>query len=286
MEQRIIQQLIADYGSARWISKSIFGFQHEGWFILDTTPLPPADEVEQVVTDIIQDSEIAFHNGQVMHWPECKNRHVLKDQMMKKALVSLEEQRFRLAVCTGDETILDGQPLVIALQPTISLMNYPDHPHLNHAGMIGSTKMYLPDSFCYGFSKENDRYGPDLQGKFIRAFDDATLFLFRHQIWLATRNLMGVGKWIGTEHKNDWAPETFAAILNPVGRCRCGKPVRYMECHLPIDLKKPVAQQAEKFKKTKKEVEKDLIIKLSNTWVQRIGNPQANMQTKLKVMLK
>lgn len=284
MDTQVIQQLTKDYGPAKWIQKSIFGFKQEGWFLLETTPLPPLDEIEQVVSDIILEHEIDFYQGQVRHWPACNNPHIAKDRIVKNVLSSLKDETFRIGVCTGDERTLHGQPLVFALQPSITYMNYPDHPHLNSGG--GNPSLYLPDSFCYGFTSEKERYGPSIYEKFIRVFDESTLFLFRHQIWLAIRKEFGQGKWIGPGDKLGLPAEVYPQFLNPLGKCRCGKNVRYGLCHLPLDLTSYVENTARTSHKPKEQIEKERIVYLANTWKQRVSNPQQKTIQKLNLMLK
>lgn len=284
MEQQVIQQLTQDYGPAKWISKSIFGFKQEGWFLLETTPLPPLDEIEQVVSDIIFEQEIDYYKGQVRHWPDCKNPHVIKDRVIKKVISSLKEETFRIGVCTGNERMLEGQPIVIALKPTISYMNFPDHPHLNSGG--GTPGHYLPDSFCYGYTSEKERYGPSTYEKFIRVFDESILFLFRHQVWLAVRNELGEGQWIGPGYKLGLPSEVYPEFLNPMGKCRCGKNTRYAHCHLPSDLRPYVERVARTAKKPKKEIEIERIRFLYQTWKLRVENPHKDVIQKLNLMLK
>ncbi|KAA0547398.1 hypothetical protein FZW96_11050 [Bacillus sp. BGMRC 2118] len=286
MEQETIQRLISDYGPAKYVDKSIFGFKGEGWFVLDSIPLPPKEEIEIVISDIIKDHEIAYLNGKVRHWPECSNKHSILDIKVKEVLNFLEEKPFKIGVCAAtDENFLGGQPIVIALNPTITYMNYPDHPHLNTGANYKG--VYIPDSFCYGYTVEPDRYGPSVYEKYINVFDQATLWLLRHQVWEAIRILKGKGEWIGKHYKYGFdEPLVYAHWLSPISRCRCGKTKRYLECHLPIDIKKKVKEEAEKSERAYEEVQRNIINNLQNTWNTRIYQPHAFFLTKLIHMLK
>lgn len=284
MEQSVIQGLILDYGPVKWVKKSIFGFRNEGWFVIDTIPLPPEDEIELIVSDIINHQEIAYANGKVRHWHECKQTHPITNQMVKDVITSLKKEPFRIAICTGDDKFLEGQPIVISLNPTITYMNYPDHPHLNTGGFYGG--VYIPDSFCYGYTVEPERYGPSDYEKFIRVFDEATLWLFRHQLWAAIRSKYGKGEWIGKHDKNGLPPLVYANWLNPLSKCRCGKKKKYIECHLPLDIAPSVTKRAKETNQSPKEIREEMIKQLCLTWNKRISNPQTETLKKLNRMLR
>lgn len=284
MEQSIIQHLIEDYGPVRWINKSVFGFKDEGWFLIETVPLPPTDQIEQVVSDILNNYEIDYFEGQVVHWAECKNTHKIKDRVIRKLIDNLKNERFRIGICTGDEKVLLGQPIVIALKPTISYIEYPDHPHLNTGGDFGN--LYLSDSFCYGYTSEPDRYGPSTYDKFIRVFDESTLWLFRHQVWVEIRNEVGKGKWIGPGDKIGLPKEVYAGTLNPLGRCRCGKSRRYLDCHLSNDISQSVEKRSITLNKSINIAQEELVHYLVTTWKKRVSIPNKRMIEKLNAMLK
>ena len=285
MEQSDIKRLIHDYGPVKWVNKSVFGFRNEGWFVIDTIPLPPEDEVEKVILDIINDREIAYADGKVRHWHENASTHYGKDNLVTEVITSLKDNHFRIGVCSGnDDRFLEGQPIAISLMPTITYMDFPDHPHLNTGGYNGS--VFIPDSFCYGYTVEPERYGTNEYEKYIRVFDETTLSLLRHQIWVAIRNRTGKGHWIGKHDTNGLPPLVYANVLNPLAKCRCGKQKRYLECHLPLDLSEVVNKRAKSEQKKRIEIQHELIKQLLYTWKQRMYNPQKEMLNKLNRMLR
>ncbi len=284
MEQSVIQRLIQDYGPVKWVDKSIFGFRDEGWFLIETIPLPPDDELEKVVSDIIDDNEISYDEGKVRHWPECKYSHAIKNKTVKDIIENLEYQKFRIAVCAHSEKdFLDGQPIVIGLNPSITYMDYPDHPHINTGGHTREG-VYIPDSFCYGYNP--NIYGPSEYERYIKVFDESTLWLLRHQIWEATRNRFNEGDWVGKHFKGGLPSGWYALYLNPLDQCRCGSKKIYKLCHMQSDIRDGISYFAKKQKKDKKATEIELLRKLSIPWHKRVGEPQREMISKLNAILK
>ena len=284
MDQPTIQRLIHDYGPVRWVDKSIFGFKNEGWFVIDTIPLPPKEEIESVVMDIIHHQDISYANGKVRRWPENQKSSGIKDRVLKEVVTKLENKRYKVGICVNENAdFLEGQPIAIALDPIISYMNYPDHPHLNTLGQYKNA--FVPESFCYGYNVEKERYGTTDYEKFMRAFDEVTLWLFRHQIWEAYREYTGKGKWIGVHHAVGLPDLTYAGILNPLGQCRCGKKLKYLDCHLPLDLSVKVKEKMKLDHTTRLEVQTEYIKNLTLSWDKRVGLPQREMLKKLKDML-
>jgi hypothetical protein len=275
MEQEVINKLVKVFGPVKWSKKSILGMRNEGWFLLKTIPLPPIDELPNVISDIMNGYAVDFANGKVRHYKNCKNpNHTILDYRVKSILDQLPEQSFKVAICTGSTDCLMGQPIAIALEPTINYMIFPDHPHLNMGNKL--IKGYFPDSFCYGFIVEQERYGPTEYDRYINTFDEVTLWLLRHLVWVATRNKYGKGIWIGPA-EGQLEPSIYGHMLNPLGRCRCGKNKRYRDCHLRTDIKIEVEQKAKQLGLSKELVLQNLINGLVNSWNHNILLSQNKM---------
>lgn len=287
MQQSDIKRLIQDFGPASWVDKSLFGFKDEGWFVLQTIPIPPEDEIKKVISDIIKNHEIAYADGKVRHWYECEQQtHSISNQVVKEVISTLKEESYRIAVCAAsDEKYLGGQPIAIALNPTITYMNFPDHPHLNSGGF--NKGVFIPNSICYGYTVEPERYGPTQYDKYIRVFDEVTLWAFRHQVWKAIRGKFGKGQWIGRHYKYGFDnPLFYADCINPLLKCRCGKNARYLECHLPLDISEVVKKRAKEQNKKTIDIQNEIINDLVKTWRSRVEIPQTEMLKKMNLMLK
>ena len=278
METKVIDKLTAVFGPVKWFDQKIFGgMRNEGWFVLETAPLPPENELKQVISDIMNGCPVDFANGKVRHFQGCGNtEHNITDYRINAILHELMEQKYTVAICTGTDKILEGQPIVISLEPRITYSIYPDHPHLNIGVYIPELKKYLPDSFCYGYTVEPERYGPTEYDRFINTFDEVTLWLLRHQIWESVRKKFGQGVWIGP-HEGVLPAWSYVNKLNPLGKCRCGNKKIYKECHLTLDLKPEVALLAKRYKASEKTILANKIEGLEASWKKNVFVPESHM---------
>jgi hypothetical protein len=287
MEKEVIDKLTDVFGPVKWFEQKILGgFKNEGWFVLETVPLPPEDELEAVISDIINGCMVDFADGKVRHYSGCGNpEHKINDHRIKSVLPHLKKQSFKVAVCTGTDKMLEGQPIVISLEPRITYTIFPDHPHLNMGCYIHEINKYLPDSFCYGFTVEPERYGPSVYDRYINTFDEITLWLLRHQVWEAVRDKFGKGVWIGP-HEGKLPSWSFINKLNPQGKCRCGSKKIYRDCHLPIDLKPEITQYAKRYKIPEDAVLANKINGLTAIWNKNVFIPESHMISHINVTLK
>lgn len=278
MEEKVIDKLTKVFGPVKWFDQKIFeGIRNEGWFLLEITPLPPQSELKQVISDIMKGCPVDFANGKVRHYPGCGNpEHKITDNRVKAVLHQLLEQKYKVAVCTGTDRMLDGQPIVISLEPRITYSVYPDHPHLNMGGYIPELRKYLPDSFCYGYTVEPERYGPTEYDRFINLFDEVTLWLLRHQVWEAVRKQFGKGIWIGPR-EGVLPAWSYVNKLNPQGLCRCGNKKLYKDCHLILDLLPEVAHLAKRYKAPEKMILTNKIAGLNALWNKTVFLPESQM---------
>ena len=128
--------------------------------------------------------------------------------------------------------ILLGQPIVVALDPVITYIKYPDHPHINLGGNLQNTNIFVPDTLCYIHNPEE--LGNIIDYRVFEAYKKIAIWLYRHQIWLSMREHTGKGEWIGQGVKLD--AKHLIEALDPLGGCRCGKRKAYIDCHMSDDL--------------------------------------------------
>lgn len=273
-----------DLSSLSWTNKSVLGLKGEEWLLMEVTPLPPKDELESVVMDIIENREIGFRNGQVRRWHENPAKKIKSDPVLKNIISKLQKRTFQVAVLINeDNEFFGGQPIVFAINPIISYLNFPDHPHLNVPSKPKG--VFLPDSLCYGYTMEPKKYlGTDYQ-RYIRTLDEVSLWLFRHQIWEMYRGITGKGKWIGNHYKHGLPAESYPGLLNPRGRCRCGRPISYLQCHLKSDLRSHITSKWNADgNKTRLEIQNSTIKSILDKWEPYVQRPLQNQFEKLNVL--
>ncbi|WP_134704936.1 hypothetical protein [Ammoniphilus sp. YIM 78166] len=281
MRQQDIDEIITRFGPAKWIEGNMGNIPSEGWFLLEINPLPPKEELPLVVSDIEQDRELEVIQGQVRHYCTCPyTDHPLSPEV-QRAVRSVKEQTFTVAVHPGMGEYYSDQPLAIALDPVINYEKYPDHPHLNIGNyvVLNRQRAFIPDSFCY--MKDIATLVKDPKDRLIQAFAVISIWLLRHMVWLETRKYLSKGMWIGPEGE-PLRPHQFPAILNPNGMCRCGSSKRYRQCHLGQDLSSiyqpgfPVASGMQN--------EYQRLVHLSNDWHNQRKKPQDYFYSQMKQM--
>lgn len=207
------------------------------WFVFETSPIPSLlpcyEQLEMLTADIDKDKKyFLYNNGTLEHLENCKEKeHYIKKEL-KTALKNITNQKFRIAVLDNTYGILDGQPLIIPLEPEINLSIYPDHPHINAGGSL-SEYCYLPDTICY--TNDPSALGDDAYTRTLAAIEESSVWLFKHQIWLVTRKT-GKGIWIGPQVIVD-EKKQFNFYRNPYGKCWCGSNKDYSKCHLYQDYR-------------------------------------------------
>lgn len=121
-------------------------------------------------------------------------------------------------------------PWIVSIDPSISYAIYPSHPHIN----LGN--WYRPDSLC--LTKDYMILGNTLEEYILKLLDLTSIWLFRHQVWAATKEYYGKGIWIGPQDESDVKPEVFLHHLNPIQTCRCGSNKSYYSCCMPYHISK------------------------------------------------
>ena len=250
MNKQVVSNLKEEFGPVEYHSGS-FKRLPGNWFLLKLNPLPPEEEIELVVSDICQAKHVSVYEGQVRHSDKCNNQeHKFSTKMrkVKKALGEIKDEYFFVAVYPGKIDSLNNQPVAIPLEPEINYAIYPDHPHLNEYRItqVEGVDFFLPPSLCYTDTPCD--LGDDQYERLLAAFDLITIWLFRHQVWLAMRKQNLKPIWIGPE-ADLLPPEAYPKILNPQGKCRCSSQKKYLNCHMQYDLEK----RAEKLCKASRE---------------------------------
>lgn len=222
-----------DYVPGKLFSK-LKGVPGEGWGFIEASPLPPKDEVVAVAHAIMYRTRYEIWEGKLYSLARWGTKFQYLPKPIVEALRNIQDTKFLVALHTGTPGVLDGQPIAIALEPQITHAMYPDHPHLNFAHManINGKNFFLPTSLCYTDNPAG--LGHNKSERVNNAAEIVCEWLFRHQIWLSTRQNELTGTWIGPEAP---PPEIYSYWLyNPQGRCRCGKPQNYQDCHMISDV--------------------------------------------------
>jgi len=90
--QEILNKLKHDFGYGPLVIRK------DGWFLLETTPLPPKDQLLNVIADICNGRPVHIEDNSLNHSDNCTdNEHILpkKDrQTILEAVEALTEQKF------------------------------------------------------------------------------------------------------------------------------------------------------------------------------------------------
>jgi hypothetical protein len=274
MDREIIEQL-QNYFQVQWFPSPLESYPGMGWFLLEISPLPPLDEFELIVSDIIRDNIVDVSLGKVLHYTECNSDHRVPSHIKKK-LENIREQKFYVAVYPGNPMLYSGQPLAISIEPKISYSEFPNHPHLN-VGDVGKRinfngkPLFIPDSFCY--TDNPNELGTDTFQRLLTAFSKISVWLLRHMIWIETK------KWIGLEASSTITPKDYSTLLNPTGLCRCGKNELYMNCHMLLDI-----EIKDKYLKPNEitKYKKQFILNQLKMWNSYVGIPKERVLNEFK----
>lgn len=257
------ERMVDEFGAAEWYGQ-LRGFPGSGWFLLHAAPVPPsADERRLVAADIVEEGasrRVRVWDGRVRHSPDCGGRrHDLPRRLRQVVERHLPRDEFLIGVCPDTRF-----PAAIALKPEVSYDVFPDHIHLYpcQRGAL-APDLVLPDSLCYTTGQLDD----DEDKRVIDAFHHICVWLFRHQVWRATRE-GGEGAWIGPQLPFA-AAGTRANRLNPRGPCWCRGGRGYADCHLLEDVAA--------WRKCGRDEALPSFLELvrPGRWEERVGTPQA-----------
>lgn len=237
MDNRLINELKANVPGIQHYNINENGLPRGDWFVFETSPVPSPipsfKQLKMIIADIDRNSIISLlNNGTLEHSANCKEQDHKINIRLKTAAKTIINQKFRVAVWENTDGVLGGQPVVIPLDPEINYNIYPDHPHLNAGGKVGN--YYLPESICY--TDDPPALGNDPYTRTEESIEQTYMWLFKHQVWLATRNTGKKGEWIGPQVERV-EKEQFIFYRNPYGKCWCGSNKEYYQCHLNQDFK-------------------------------------------------
>lgn len=281
MSSSLIEYLKTEFGQAvEYID--VPGFTKEGWFLLEICPFPQVEEINQIVSDIQNDRVIGVQNGKLIHLDYCEAlNHKIFSSEVRKAIKDIRKQTFKVAVYAGATNLspLENQPIAIVLEPEISYFTFPEHFHLN-VGMFDSVNnFYFPDSLCY--TDDPKSLGKSQEERLLKTFDYVSIWLFRHQIWEASRAYRKRGNWIGPDVRN-LTPDVYPPILDPNGTCWCGSNKKYKDCHSNSDLLQ-IADTFSEMKNISIDKAKKYVLKLKlNVWEKNCRLPKRNSLNVLK----
>lgn len=287
MRKDVINELLNKVPGLQYYTISEEGLPNGNWFVFETSPLPPFDQIEKVIADINNDNEIYLQdNGTLKHLENCLAKEHNVNSKLKAAVKNISNQRFKIAVRESFDGIQNNQPVVISLEPEINLYMHPDHLHINAGDPCDN--YYLPQSLCY--TNNPAALGNDAYSRTLEAIQQTSIWLFRHQVWLATRN-SGKGIWIGLEVKTEEKYQ-FEFLRDPYRKCRCGNNKNYHQCHLNEDFRKacelesPLLNKESSFNKFKDESGNVNLKEYTQWWIQNVKNPQYNIMARLKRLLR
>lgn len=204
------------------------GYSKGVWFVFEAGLLPPQNEINKVICDIINGRNIYLsYDGKMRHAESCRDVEHELDSNLINCVTNIKEQCFRIALWEFDK---EAKPLAFCLSHEISHSTLPHHPHINGGGEMRDS-IFIPDSMC--FIEDIEEVGREYPWKIINSISQIRLWIFRHYVWLAT-GLAGNPIWIGSDVvSEDW--QQFAFKRNSNSRCRCGRNRTYAECHLIYD---------------------------------------------------
>lgn len=288
MDNSLFNDLKKDFGNVKWVDQNLKGITKQGWFLLEINPVPVQEEINLVASDIIEGRTVGVTGGKLSHWNECGNaKHYIGSKIIRKALKNLKQQTYFVAVYTGEVGFkgLKNQPIAIVLDPEITYINFPDHPHLNGSIFDPFNRFFFPNSLCYTDSPED--LGSNEKERILNAFDQISMWLFRHQVWVETRKYIEGGIWIGPEAA-PLPPYEYPGMLNPNGKCRCGSNKSYSACHRTQDLTELAKMKAAYERKTLDQAKMSLLPYMSNgfsNWKATVETPTVKSLNKLKSIL-
>lgn len=272
LEQRL---RLEEEWSGRWFD-TLPGLPGRGWFLVNITPTPFVEQRITVTSDIMNNRSINVTQGRLYHstYCTCSSHHLPKK--IHNVIHEIPEVTYKVAVFSGDSNVLNGQPVAIVLDPIINRDVFPDHPHLNFSSrcLIDGKVYVLPESLCY--IEDPEDLGKDSINKMEEALIQISMWLYRHQVWLATREQKL--DWIGPGNLSGLNSVSYALTVNPFSPCRCGGKDIYMNCHLLSDI-----QAA---KKTPFKMNVEYIRRNPFQWNELIGKPQKYIIVKLTLAWK
>jgi len=208
------------------------------WYLTIIKPLPDNQEIKDIISDLFLGKTVCVNiDGGIEHYNRCDNySHYLPKKVhiaIDKILSNIEDTSFKIAIRdpyyeykTGSMVpVLQGQPLVFCIEPTINFESFPNQPHIN-----GYTQEKIPASLCYTNDYSNFK-GKSIDEMIKYAIDQSSIWLFKHQLWVELEKIGFLESWIGPEAER---LDNFKKItlINPNSRCLCGSEKPFKDCCL------------------------------------------------------
>lgn len=266
MREKFIEELGQSFGEIKFSSIM------RDWCLISINPLPPEDEILTVICDTQNNLPFNIEEGKIRHLDTCVKKSHPVDKRIIDSVNLLKDDTFKIAICMQEEAPPLNQPIAISLDPLISLTEYPDHMHINAPLTTSSLEQIgldcLWESLCY--NKDARELGNSIEERVMEAMGMITMWAFKQQIWLASRELYGMGKgiWIGKHTPYFEKPGSYFYLLNPKNKCRCGSNKLYRDCCMQEDAKAYRNENPH--------------IKKIHNWERDVSEPRNNMIRKLK----
>ena len=286
MDNSLLSNLKSEFGFVKFRDGADTDLTKEGWFLLEITPFSSNQDNIQVVSDIMEGKPVDVKGGTIGHLNTCgETEHRISSNIVKKALRKVKPATFLVAVYTGQTEVMGKSPVAVVLEPDISYVKFPDHPHLNMGFYDAKRKFYFPDSLCLA-GREHD-WGQDEKDRLLEVFCQISIWLYRHLVWVATREYKPKGEWIGPG-ADPLPGYCYPRHLNPHGECHCGSKKRYKDCHRLQDLQELIKQIAFYENTPIEEVRKRAMPFATNgytLWRNNVGIPTQIQRDKVKSAL-
>jgi hypothetical protein len=264
---------------------SISAILRNGWFLFEITPFSNEEETQKVIADIMKVKPVDVKGGKIEHLNDCCGNHSIPSQIVRKSIKYLTPQTFLIALYMDGTSFLMNRPVAIVVEPEISYMTFPEHPHLNMGSFDTKTRSFFPDSLCLG-GKEHD-WGESEKDRLYEAISQTAIWLYRHQIWVETRRYKTRGEWIGPG-ADPLPGYCYPQHINPHGTCWCGNKKSYKDCHRYndlIDWAKEISLKSNIQLEVAKQKIMSYFINGYELWRRQIKIPTEKVNSNLKTLL-
>lgn len=173
-------------------------------------PVPSAPEVLLVLADLDRGGPVDMNpSGWIRHSQRCRADHKLREGFEG---LEIPDTVFLLEAVYQEPP---GHPLVRSLDPKVSCLRFPGHPHF-----------YGGEVICPLFPPENTwRWKNHTMTDYL---EHVAVWLLKHLVWKATQDRDGKGIWIGPDVEH--SPMYLLWVIRPSDQCHCGSGKTYRRC--------------------------------------------------------
>lgn len=266
------KNICQDYGPCKKIQINNFGELTGEWYFISATPVQLKQENSSIIEDIINDNDITTFNGSVIHNPQCNHKHGQLSNDYNKIIDFLEEKSYLVAIFDNKSELFNGQPIAICIDPAITFVEFPNHPHLNSTARIRQS--FIPASICY--TDDVQGLGSLFGNRIYDAMHYITIWLYRHQVYELFDQHFMKHNWIGNEVNIRLPNSSYFHMINPIGLCHCGSRIKYYECCLNNDAKDYAKLRNGCNDKTTKTIEINPM-RLKSLWEKNFKQPEEHV---------